>query len=173
MQVPSELLRDITKGMRNPTSHPESDSTYIVRDSSMYWMDATSGTTENWRRAARIPHHKLSDEFAQYTLVLKCSYCGHERTADPQILGRLYGWDSRLEDVAKQMRCPKCGKKQCTPRPCTRKRYSPAMALKDAVNMELLSNLEAHVSGPSFGLPTESYAPSYSIVACALPDSGV
>ena len=32
---------------------------------------------------------KLSDEFGQYTLVLKCAECGHERTADPHTLARL------------------------------------------------------------------------------------
>jgi len=57
---------------------------------------------------------KLSDEFGQYTLVLKCAECGHERKAEPLTLGRLCGWDSRLEDVAKRMRCSKCGKKRCT-----------------------------------------------------------
>jgi rRNA maturation protein Nop10 len=57
---------------------------------------------------------KLSDEFGQYTLVLKCSECGHERTAEPHTLGRLCGGDARLEDVAKRMRCSKCGKKKCT-----------------------------------------------------------
>jgi hypothetical protein len=56
---------------------------------------------------------KLSDEFGQYTLVLKCSECGHERTAEPYMLGRLCGWDARLEDVAKRLRCSKCGKKKC------------------------------------------------------------
>ena len=54
---------------------------------------------------------KLSDEFGQYTLVLKCSVCGHERAAEPQTLARLCGWDTRLEDMAKRMRCSKCGKK--------------------------------------------------------------
>jgi hypothetical protein len=57
---------------------------------------------------------KLSDEFGQYTLVLKCAGCGHERTAEPHTLGRLCGWDARLEDVAKRMRCSKCGLKKCT-----------------------------------------------------------
>ena len=57
---------------------------------------------------------KLSDEFGQYTLVLKCAECGHERKAEPLTLGRLCGWDARLEDVAKRMRCSKCGKKRCT-----------------------------------------------------------
>jgi hypothetical protein len=57
---------------------------------------------------------KLSDEFGQYTLVLNCAECGHERKADPATLGRLCGWDSRLTDVAKRMRCSKCGKKRCS-----------------------------------------------------------
>jgi ribosomal protein L44E len=57
---------------------------------------------------------KLSDEFGQYSLVLKCAECGHERKAEPLTLGRLCGWDARLEDVAKRMRCSKCGKKRCT-----------------------------------------------------------
>jgi hypothetical protein len=56
---------------------------------------------------------KLSDEFGQYTLVLKCSACGHERKAEPHTLGRLCGWDARLQDVAKRMRCSKCSKKCC------------------------------------------------------------
>jgi rRNA maturation protein Nop10 len=57
---------------------------------------------------------KLSDEFGQYTLLLKCAECGHERSASPTTLGRLCGWDARLETVAKRMRCSKCGKKNCT-----------------------------------------------------------
>jgi hypothetical protein len=45
--------------------------------------------------------NKLSDEFGQYTLVLKCSECGHERTAEPNTLGRLCGWDAKLTEVEK------------------------------------------------------------------------
>ena len=33
---------------------------------------------------------KLSDEFGQYTLVLKCSSCGHARMAEPHTLARLF-----------------------------------------------------------------------------------
>ena len=65
-----------------------------------------------------MPHafrvDKLSDEFGQYTLTIECGACGHQRTAEPHTLARLCGWDSRLEDVAKRMRCSKCGKKKCT-----------------------------------------------------------
>jgi hypothetical protein len=64
--------------------------------------------------AADFHINRLSDEFGQYTLVMKCSECGHERKAEPLTLGRLCGWDARLEDVAKRMRCSKCGKKRCT-----------------------------------------------------------
>jgi len=64
--------------------------------------------------AREIRIDKLSDEFGQYTLVLKCSECGHERTTEPHTLGRLCGWDARLEDLAKRMRCSKCGKKKCS-----------------------------------------------------------
>ena len=63
--------------------------------------------------AAGFHIDKLSDEFGQYTLVLKCAECSHERKAEPLTLGRLCGWDARLEDVAKRMRCSKCGKKRC------------------------------------------------------------
>ena len=57
---------------------------------------------------------KLSDEFGQYTLVLKCTACGHERTAEPRTLAALCGWDATLEEVGKRMRCSKCGEKKCT-----------------------------------------------------------
>ena len=62
------------------------------------------------------PFHveKLSDEFGKYTLILTCSACHYERVTTPQTLGRLCGWDARLEDVAKRLRCSKCGKKKCT-----------------------------------------------------------
>ena len=57
---------------------------------------------------------KLSDEFGQYTLVLTCGKCGHERTAQPHTLGRLCGWDAKLEEVVRRLRCSKCGAKQCS-----------------------------------------------------------
>jgi ribosomal protein S14 len=63
------------------------------------------------RREFRV--EKLSDEFGQYKLVLKCAACGHERNAEPHTLAKLCGWDSKLEDVAKRLRCSRCGKKNC------------------------------------------------------------
>jgi len=59
---------------------------------------------------------KLSDEFGQYTLVLTCGSCLRERRTTPHLLAKLCGWDARLEDVARRMRCSICGKKQCTAR---------------------------------------------------------
>lgn len=56
---------------------------------------------------------KLSDEFGQYTVVLRCKACEHERITEPISLVRMCGWDARLEDLAKRMRCSKCGAKQC------------------------------------------------------------
>src|ERR1700730_12934524 len=42
---------------------------------------------------------KLSDEFAQYTLVLTCGSCLRERRTTPHLLAKLCGWDAKLEDV--------------------------------------------------------------------------
>ena len=57
---------------------------------------------------------KLSDEFGQYELHLKCGSCLHERRASPHTLAKLCGWDARLDDVVRRMRCSICGKKKCT-----------------------------------------------------------
>jgi len=57
---------------------------------------------------------KLNDEFGQYSLEITCGACGHKRAAEPRTLAKICGWDTRLEDVAKRMRCSKCGKKQCS-----------------------------------------------------------
>jgi len=55
---------------------------------------------------------KLSDHGGQYVLTLTCA-CGHTRTAQPQTLARLAGWDAPLADVVKRLRCSQCGKRQC------------------------------------------------------------
>jgi len=59
---------------------------------------------------------KLSDEFGQYLLLLECAACGHLRRANPQSLARVLGWDTKLADVEKRLRCSKCGKRHCTAR---------------------------------------------------------
>jgi hypothetical protein len=59
---------------------------------------------------------KLSDEFGQYTLVLKCESCLRERHTTPHLLAKICGWEAKLEDVARRMRCSVCGKKKCTAR---------------------------------------------------------
>lgn len=77
-------------------------------------MDARAAISQEWPVALELKILKLSDEFGQYTLVLKCSACSHERHAQPQLLAKLCGWDMSIESVIRRLRCSKCGKKQCT-----------------------------------------------------------
>ena len=56
---------------------------------------------------------RLSDKFGQYHLNLKCTCCGHERQSYPHTLAHLSGWDARLEEIEKRLRCSKCGQKSC------------------------------------------------------------
>jgi hypothetical protein len=57
---------------------------------------------------------KLSDDFGQYELSLKCAACGHMRRASPHTLAHLCGWEAQISAVAKRLRCSKCGAKKCT-----------------------------------------------------------
>jgi DNA-directed RNA polymerase subunit RPC12/RpoP len=59
---------------------------------------------------------KLNDEFGQYDLDLTCRSCGHVRRAVPKTLAVICGWEARLDDVMKRMRCSKCGKRECVAR---------------------------------------------------------
>ena len=59
---------------------------------------------------------RLADEFAEYMLYLKCAACAHERRTTPHALARVCGWNARLDDVIKRLRCSACGKKQCSAR---------------------------------------------------------
>jgi hypothetical protein len=58
---------------------------------------------------------KLSDHFGQYVILLTCS-CGHTRRCYPNTLAAFAGWDAKLSDVVKRMRCTKCKEKKCTVR---------------------------------------------------------
>ena len=55
---------------------------------------------------------KLSDEFGQYEILLTCK-CGHTRRCYPHTLAAFAGWEAKLNDVVKRMRCTKCDKKLC------------------------------------------------------------
>jgi hypothetical protein len=55
---------------------------------------------------------KLSDEFGQYEILLACK-CGHTRRVYPPTLAAIAGWEARLVDVAKRLRCSKCDKREC------------------------------------------------------------
>jgi hypothetical protein len=56
---------------------------------------------------------RLSDEFGQYQLNLKCVGCGHERQSFPRTLANVSGWDAKLVEIEKRLRCSKCGQKSC------------------------------------------------------------
>ena len=56
---------------------------------------------------------KLSDEFGQYDLILKCGACGHERRIVPKSRANVCGWEANLSDVTRRLRCSKCGERQC------------------------------------------------------------
>ena len=99
---------------------PDLVYTYVSNSLIQYCAALTTGWTiapalRNNPQVRRDFHiDKLNDEFGQYSLDITCGACGHKRTAGPHTLAKLCGWDARLEDVAKRMRCSKCGKKQCT-----------------------------------------------------------
>jgi hypothetical protein len=58
----------------------------------------------------------LSDEFGQYELYLKCESCLHERRTTPHLLASFCGWDAKLTDVVRRLRCSICGQKKCAAR---------------------------------------------------------
>jgi hypothetical protein len=58
---------------------------------------------------------KLSDELGQYLIFIECT-CRHTRRCHPQTLAAIAGWDTRLVDVVKRMRCSQCNQKKCTAR---------------------------------------------------------
>jgi len=58
--------------------------------------------------------NKLSDEFGLYEILLTCE-CGHTRKCYPQTLARIAGWDVKLDDLAKRLRCSRCGERKCKP----------------------------------------------------------
>jgi hypothetical protein len=58
---------------------------------------------------------KLSDEFGQYVIYLRCE-CGHIRRCSPHTLAAFAGWDALLENVVRRLRCSKCNQKRCTAR---------------------------------------------------------
>jgi ribosomal protein L44E len=81
-----------------------------VLAASEYWMDDFAAPGQELAVATDPKINKLSDEFGQYTLVLQCSGCGHERHAQPHALARLCGWDTSIDHVVRRLRCSKCGK---------------------------------------------------------------
>jgi hypothetical protein len=58
---------------------------------------------------------KLNDEFGQYVIYLRCA-CGHIRRCHPHTLAAFAGWDAKLDEVVRRLRCSKCNQKNCTVR---------------------------------------------------------
>ena len=80
--------------------------------------------------SSMVPHHcnyvqyrpmrplnilKLSDEFGQYVIFLKCA-CGQMRRCSPHTLAAFAGWDAELRDVVRRLRCSKCNQRKCSAR---------------------------------------------------------
>jgi hypothetical protein len=79
-------------------------------------MDALRSRRDNRRMMPPRPPLtvlKLSDHFGQHVLTLKCE-CGHTRTAQPQTLAAVAGWDAPLADVVRRLRCSQCGRRLCS-----------------------------------------------------------
>ena len=58
---------------------------------------------------------KLSDEFGQYLIYLRCE-CGHIRQCHPRTFAAISGWNAKLDDVVRRLRCSKCNRKNCIAR---------------------------------------------------------
>jgi DNA-directed RNA polymerase subunit RPC12/RpoP len=62
-------------------------------------------------RSPPKPIHKLSDEFGNFVLTIRCMKCGHTREGDTFALARLVGWNASLDSIARRMRCSVCDHK--------------------------------------------------------------
>jgi hypothetical protein len=90
-------------------------------------MDRTASAAVTFSRDMMPPRKppivlKLSDHGGQYVLTIKCP-CGHARSAQPQTLAGIAGWDATLKSVVQRLRCSRCGARKCsvTVRPETKR----------------------------------------------------
>jgi hypothetical protein len=73
-------------------------------------MDALAGA-QHHARVRVLPHIKrLDDCFGDFLIRVVCE-CGACREIQPQALARLVGWKMTLRELARRMRCSRCGKK--------------------------------------------------------------
>ena len=86
----------------------------ILYELSRGYSQPIGANVRGMRRGFKV--EKLSDEFGQYELILKCAACGHERRILPRSLANVCGWDAKLEEVTRRLRCSKCGERRCTAR---------------------------------------------------------
>lgn len=85
---------------------------------------------------------KLSDDFGQYLIYLECE-CGYVRRCNPSTLAAFAGWEARLDDVVKRVRCTKCHARTCTAR-TYRNRSCEEFVMLD----EICSSVTADGSAP-------------------------
>jgi Zn finger protein HypA/HybF involved in hydrogenase expression len=51
---------------------------------------------------------KLSDQFGDYVIDVRCRKCAHQREVNPHVLARIFGWNADFKKVAARFRCSKC-----------------------------------------------------------------
>ena len=64
-------------------------------------------------RRSRPPIEKLSDQFGEYVLTVKCRRYQHTRTTDPHVLAKILGLNVSLTSLAQRLRCSECHAKDC------------------------------------------------------------
>ena len=70
------------------------------------------GPAGNFARMRKPLVRKLSDQFGDYLLVLKCAKCQHVRSTEPVRVAKIVGWDATLESLTTRLRCAACGAKK-------------------------------------------------------------
>jgi hypothetical protein len=61
---------------------------------------------------AMLPHiRKLEDGLGFFLVRITCRRCKASREVKPEALARIAGWSATLEQLAKRMRCSRCGSK--------------------------------------------------------------
>lgn len=59
-----------------------------------------------------LPHIKKLDDGLGFFLVrITCRGCKASRHVKPEALARIAGWSATLEQLAKRMRCSRCGRR--------------------------------------------------------------
>jgi hypothetical protein len=64
------------------------------------------------RGMVTLPHiRKLDDGLGFFLVRITCRRCKASREVSPESLARIAGWSATLEQLARRMRCSRCGSK--------------------------------------------------------------